>query len=374
MANPSLGSRPGVLGTTGGDDPSFANQRELFYKIFSGEILKTYEAECVTLNRHRKRTIQYGKSAGFATIGLSKNAAYHNPGDELTGPAAADRTAFNERVIAVDNALLAHDWIANFDEAMNHFDVRGPIARNLGGNLAWLDDQRVFSALVRCARTAGQHLGRSGTVRETSGRSGAANPANAGQEASVGDVNLRKAAFNTDAQTLLNGIIYARQTFMERNVPRAMKLYCALRPAQYFLLLQLPSASGPGPLAVNKDWAAGNGTIREVGINQIADIELLMSNNIPSDDRVSADYGAVKSGGESYAGNFTSTTGIVWGEDAVATVQLRDMQVESEYVTQNQATLMVSKFIKGTGVLNPVCAAELWGSDSYTTLAKLTPA
>lgn len=373
MANPIWGSRPGQIDATGGNQPGFADSRALFYKIFSGEILKTYEAECITLNRHRKRTIQYGKSAGFATMGLSKNAGYHNPGDELTGPAAANRTQFNERVIAVDNALLAHDYINNFDEAMNHFDVRGPIARNLGGNLAYLDDQRVFSQLIRCARTQGRHEGRNGTVREVSGRTGAANPLNAGQEAAVGDVNLRKAAFNTDAQTLLNGIIYARQTFVERNVPRSMKLYCALRPAQYFLLLNLPS-SAVGPLAVHKDWAAGNGTIREVGINQIADIELLMSNNIPSDDRLTGTHGAGVTGGESYAGNFASTTAIVWGEDAVATVQLRDMQVESDYLTQNQATLMVAKFIKGTGVLNPICAAELWGSDTATTLAKLTPA
>ena len=51
--------------------------------------------------------------------------------------------------------------------------------------------------------------------------------------------------------------------------------------------------------------------------------------------------------------------GLVMTSDAVATVKLMDMSVESEYQINRQGTLMVSKYAMGHNILRPACAVAL---------------
>jgi hypothetical protein len=51
--------------------------------------------------------------------------------------------------------------------------------------------------------------------------------------------------------------------------------------------------------------------------------------------------------------------GLVMTTDAVATVKLMDLSVESEYQINRQGTLMVSKYAMGHNVLRPACAIAL---------------
>ena len=50
---------------------------------------------------------------------------------------------------------------------------------------------------------------------------------------------------------------------------------------------------------------------------------------------------------------------LVMTKDAVATVKLMDMSVESEYQINRQGTLIVSKYAMGHNVLRPACAVAL---------------
>jgi hypothetical protein len=50
---------------------------------------------------------------------------------------------------------------------------------------------------------------------------------------------------------------------------------------------------------------------------------------------------------------------LVMTKDAVATVKLMDLSVESEYQINRQGTLMVSKYAMGHNVLRPACAVAL---------------
>ncbi|MEE3227852.1 MAG: hypothetical protein VX237_01970, partial [Chloroflexota bacterium] len=50
---------------------------------------------------------------------------------------------------------------------------------------------------------------------------------------------------------------------------------------------------------------------------------------------------------------------LVMTKDAVATVKLMDMSVESEYQINRQGTLVVSKYAMGHNVLRPACAVAL---------------
>ena len=51
--------------------------------------------------------------------------------------------------------------------------------------------------------------------------------------------------------------------------------------------------------------------------------------------------------------------GLVMSKDAVATVKLMDLSVESEYQIQRQGTLIVAKYAMGHNILRPGMAVAL---------------
>ena len=97
-----------------------SDYQELFLKVFSGEILTAFAENNVFNDKlHTTRTITSGKSAQFPVTGTA-SAAYHTPGNQLTGGAILH----NEKVINIDDLLIAQTFVAQIDELMNHFDVR----------------------------------------------------------------------------------------------------------------------------------------------------------------------------------------------------------------------------------------------------------
>ena len=72
----------------------------LFYKVFSGETLTTFNANTVLKDRIRTRSISSGKSAGFNAIG-KVTAGYHQPGNVILG----QKVNNGEIVITIDDML-----------------------------------------------------------------------------------------------------------------------------------------------------------------------------------------------------------------------------------------------------------------------------
>ena len=60
-----------------------------------------------------------------------------------------------------------------------------------------------------------------------------------------------------------------------------------------------------------------------------------------------------------YNANYSSLRGLIFSQDAAATVKLLDLGVESEYQIDRQGTLMVAKYAMGHNVLRPACAIQL---------------
>ena len=85
----------------------------------------------------------------FPASGLA-SAADHTPGAELTG-VALDHS---EKVITVDDLLVAHAFIAKIDEAMNHYDVRSIYSTELADALAQTYDKNVAQNIILAARAS----------------------------------------------------------------------------------------------------------------------------------------------------------------------------------------------------------------------------
>ena len=117
MANTS----PSRLGQVNGSGDANA----LFLKVFSGEILTTFEEQNIMKDLHMVRTISSGKTAQFPVTGVA-DAKYHTVGEDIVDSSNSYLSTIKhaERTINIDDVLIASTFIANIDELKNHYDVR----------------------------------------------------------------------------------------------------------------------------------------------------------------------------------------------------------------------------------------------------------
>jgi hypothetical protein len=284
----------------------------LFLKVFSGEVLTAFHRDNVFLGKSMVRTISNGKSASFPAIGTI-TAAYHTPGTELVGGAVNAA----ERVITIDDLLVAQAFIANIDEAKNHYDVRSVYSDETGAVLAETMDKNLAQVGVLAARA---------TATVTGGNGGSA---------------ITAATAGTDSAVLAASLFTAAQTLDEKNVRGERSVF--LRPAQYYLLAQ-------NTTLINQ-WYGGAGAISDGTILKVAGIEVVKTNALPNTN--------VVTGVTAYQGNFSTTVGLVMTKAAIGTVKLMDLATESEYDMRRQGTLIVSKYAVGHGILRGECAVEI---------------
>ena len=349
-----VGLRGAGAGLTAGTD-----NNELFLKKFSGEILQSFEESNIFKPLHTIRTIESGKSAQFPVTGIA-TANYHTPGENIAEEGGSSSKYLSdikktERVITIDDMLVASTFLANIDDMKNHYDIRSVYANELGKALAKRFDEALAKVFIAAARSDANLSGRpAGGILDVS-----ANAMGDGSD-SLDDTD------NTDptGAELVAALFTAAQKLDENDVPSDGR-FCVLRPQEYYKLI----TGGAGALAistsaVNKD-VGGLGSIASGSIPQVAGITLYKSNHIPSTDLsgVSTGDGAALNdpfgAGNGYNANFTNTLGIVSHSAAVGTVKLLDLATESEYQIERQGTLFVAKYAMGHGILRPECAIEL---------------
>lgn len=287
--------------------------KSLFLKTWSGEVLVAFAESNVTMPRHLVRQIKSGKSATFPAT-WKVTASYHTPGTTITG----QTSNVNERVISIDDLLIAPVFIPLIDEAMNHFDYRSIYSTETGNSLANQWDKNVLQLGVLAARA-------SATI--TGGNGGS---------------TVTNANFATSGSALASGLFSAAQALDEKDVP-GMERAAYFKPAQYYLLVQNLNA-------INNDWG-GKGSYAEGTVIKIADIEIVKTNHLPTSN--------INTGPTAYQGDFTNTRGVVMHKSAVGTVKLLDLATEMEYQIRQQGTLLVSKYAVGHGILRPESAVEL---------------
>jgi hypothetical protein len=207
MAAPDFtASRLGLVNATGGG--TWAGDNALFLQVWAGEVLTAFRKATIFEPLHTVRTISSGKSASFPIVGLN-SAAYHTPGTMLTGTAVKNA----EAVIKVDDKLVSNVFIADIDEAKNHWDVRSPYSAEMGNALAYRFDQNIAAMIAKAARTA--------TNFNTDLPGGTR----------IKIVATSKAAI-TGAQ-LATALFAAAQKMDENNLPEQDR-YCVLAPAEYY--------------------------------------------------------------------------------------------------------------------------------------------
>lgn len=299
----------------------------LFMKLFAGEVLTNFEKNAVMLDKHWIRTIQNGKSASFPIVG-GITAAYHTPGTQITGTAVKH----NEKVITIDGLLLASAFIANIDEAMNHYDVRGQYSKEMGVTLAQQFDKNVIQEGILGARSAAL----------ITGGNGGSQIINAKFKYASNELGTVGTAANLAEKSaaLKEGLFKAAEILDQKFAPK--ERYVVLRPAEVYALIQ-------DTTVLNKDWG-GSGSMAAGTLPEVAGIKILPSNNVPYTDLSGASFHGV---------NAAKTVGLVFCPEAIGTVKLMDMALQSEFLIEYQGTLMVARYAMGHGFLRPDALIEL---------------
>lgn len=299
--------------------------RALFLKVFSGEVLTVYDANTVMKDKVRVRNISDGKSAQFPAIGRTK-AAYHTPGTEITG----DLIQQDEKIITIDDLLLASTFISSIDEAMSHFEVRSEYSKRMGQALAQTYDRNLLSLAVKAARDTG--VGGLGV--------GAVGQGNAVSQA-IGATPT--------VQNIVDAFYDAARVFDEKYVPENDR-YAFVSPAVYWQIVT-------NDKLLNKFYQEGNGSYAEGKVFVVAGFKLIKTPNLALDHTAAVatfpDYS------NKYAVDATKTIALLMTPEALGTVKLLDLASEMEYDIRRQGTLMVSKMAVGHGVLRPEALYEI---------------
>lgn len=339
MANGNTSpSRLGQVNATG-------DVNALFLKVFSGEILTTFEETNVMKDLHMVRTIQNGKSAQFPVTGIA-SAKYHTAGENIadSGNSYLSSIKHAERIISIDDVLISSTFIANIDELKNHYDVRSIYAKELGKALAKRFDIATMKTLAAAARGTSEIGGSDGTI--------------------LGSSSSLFAGANATAAELIDALYAIAESLDGKDVGDEGR-FAILSPADYYTLIT--SDNSAISLASNRD-AGGTGNIATGTISQVAGISLVKSNHLASitvaeasqdqdDDGVNNDvFGA---NGTGYNGDLSATRILAGTKEAIGTVKLLDLATESEYQIERQGTLFVAKYAMGHGVLRPECAVEV---------------
>tara|TARA_R110002096_G_scaffold112298_1_gene244793 strand:- start:1469 stop:2566 length:1098 start_codon:yes stop_codon:yes gene_type:complete len=351
MALDNYPSIPGKVNGTGArtanNAANFAANNALFLKVFSGEILTAFDESNVAKDLIMTRTISSGKSAQFPVTGKAE-AKYHIPGNDLLGTGDyLSQIAHNEKVINIDDMLVASTLIPRIDEVKNHYDLRSIYGKELGKALAKRLDIQILKTMFAAGLT---------TTANVTG----------------GDTGTQLLGANTmTALGLVEALFECARALDEKEVPSDGR-YAILSPFQYYKLLTGDST------AINKDTSSGSADAAKGSILEVAGIKLYKSPHlvgvqvavgsqnaddanvanspfantaINNDD---AGYNADLAGVREIASGEENNVGFVAGHaSAVGCVKLLDLATESEYLIERQSTLFVAKYAMGLGVLRP---------------------
>src|SRR5690606_1279614 len=203
-------SSPGQV-NNGGDE------RALMLTLFGQEILGAFTRETKFMNRYRLQNISGGTAFQFPAIG-KHSASYHTAGTTLAG----SDINHNKRTITVDNQLVSHTFVDELEEILCFHEIRGEYANQMGSAVANAADERLLQVACLAARASGTVTGGDGGSQVVSANS------------------------KTTGADLAAAIFSAAQKLDEKNSPSDGR-FCALLPAQYYLLAQTTSL-------IDKDW------------------------------------------------------------------------------------------------------------------------
>ena len=324
----NAGYNPGNNDYTPTDNGKYAT----YLKLFSGELFKAYESACIAKGTVQNRTLRNGKSMQFIFTGRM-TADYHTPGTPILGDG---NPPLAEKTIVMDDLLISSAFVYDLDETLAHYSLRSEISKKIGYALAEAYDKKVFRTIALAAREA--------------------SPVTAAPGPEPGGSVIKLGAGNQyNAQSLVDGFFEAASILDEKNVPKQGRT-AVLSPRQYYALVSQVDSN-----ILNRDYGNTQGNLTSgEGLYEIAGIQIRRSNNLPF--MLGSAVTSVDGENNNYAGDFSSSCGLIYMRDAAAVVEGIGPSVQttgSDIRAMYQGDIIVGRLAMGVGTLNPAAAIEL---------------
>jgi N4-gp56 family major capsid protein len=313
MSNATV-SRIGLVNNSG------TGYNDLFLKVFSGEVLATFGRENQMLNMTTVRTISSGKSAQFPVTGTIASG-YHTVGNEIVGT----QVKHNEKIINIDDMLLAHAFLAEIDELKNHYDVRSIYSKEMGQALAKKVDQHLLQLIV---------LASAGASTITGGNGGS---------------NVIDADCKTNATSMVASIFEAVQKLDEKDVPTSDR-YCVVTPDVYYQLSNIDKL-------VSRDFSSNNGDFAKGQVVMVGGVRIVKSNTAVT--AFTDQSSAISGTNNTYNVDAQHVGAVVFHKSAVGSVKLKDLVLENTYDPRRLGNLMTARLAMGSGILRPESAVRI---------------
>ena len=357
-------TRPGQLNSAN-------DARQLYLKLFSGEMFKGFQNNAIARDLVMKRTLKNGKSLQFIYTGRT-TAEYHTPGKPILGnsdgaPPVAEKT------ITIDDLLISSAFVYELDETLAHYELRGEISKKIGYALAEKYDRLIFRAIAKGARQASP-------VAKTN----FVEPGGTQIQLTRSGVTNATAAY--DSTCLINGFYDAAAALDEKGISTEGRVG-VLNPRQYYELIQAVGSNG----LVNRD-EQGDSLQKGNGIIEIAGIKIYKSMNIPFFGKYGTLYGSASAtnpgvtspgnvgsfigasaehGRASVTGinnnygnatDFANSCGLIFQKEAAGVVEAIGPQVQvtsGDVSVVYQGDVILGRLAMGADFLNPAACVEL---------------
>lgn len=305
-------TQPGENAATAG------NPIELFLEKFGGEVARAYAQNLVLAPRIRVKTLTKGKSFTFGATG-KMTASYHlRAGDKNL---ALNELEVGERLIHLDRPITSDTFTDEWEEMANHWDIRGPIAEEMGQAIAELVEGNLMNLIIRGAGTAGPVTG---------------------QPAGLVTISLDA---DTIAADLIVTIEDQVQYWNENSVPQGGRIML-VRPAQFRLLAQQTEFHDQ-TLGNN-----GNGSLKEGTVGRMKGVDILQSNLIPTTDTSALvpDY-AINGQVNDYGSDALNTVALFTTGRALGMVQAKGLRMSMDTQERYGGTFFYGSRTVGANIL-----------------------
>lgn len=300
------------------------DQLALFLKVFSGEVLTAFTRASKVMNNHMIKTIDSGKSTSFPVIGRGK-AHYLPAGSNLDD--LREAIPHNEVVINIDGLLTSDVLITDIFEAMNHYDVRGEYAKQLGEALAIAADGATVAEIAKLVKANTENitgLGKGIVVEKTiTGGAG---------------INYET------GKAVIDGLLEMKAKWTTQYVPEEERFA--------YITPEVESAIITSKDAINRDYGAV-ASIVDGNIDKLCGFKIIAVPHLKAGGADKTGMLGTAPEGHEFPTDYAGALAVCAHRTAVATVKLKDLQLEHARRPELQADMIIAKNAVGHGGLRP---------------------
>lgn len=299
---------------TVGQNNGSGTDRELFQQKAATDVLKYFKDTNVAKELVTNDRIESGKSKSFPVVG---NATAASRDESTLTELDLQTLKSTERVIAIEDLVVAHSWISDLDEAMAHYNAKSAHIESIGRALAKKVDEDIIAKVIEAGR-----------IVDASAATAA------GLKAFDDDIFTSVALTeNAGIPTMTGAQVQAKMAeamteFRDKDAV-GQPVYM-LRPQAYFALLNNSAQTG---LTWVDDPYAQSGKVP-----MVLGSKVVYSPHFPAVDAVTA--------------SAENIVGVLFAKESVGCLELLSVSIRTDYIPQRLADLMTGKMALGYGILN----------------------